>query len=233
MLNSTNLTQSIVEKLGAAIVTGTYNEPQIFPTEARLCEEFNASRTVLREAVKMLTAKGLLSARPRQGTKVEAEENWNLLDPDVLRWMLERRFSLQLLSEYTEVRYAIEPMGAYYAAQRAQQEELDMIATALERMRIADNGLDDPLQSDLGFHLAILTASKNRFYIQFKDLIAAALTTSIRFTNRTKGVQLADVEAHRKIYHHIVNKDPLAAKAAMEKILEEVQSLIKSAMESQ
>ncbi|RME63985.1 MAG: FadR family transcriptional regulator, partial [Alphaproteobacteria bacterium] len=80
-----NLTYVIAQELGRAIVTGTYGTENPFPIEAKLCEQYGASRSVLREAVKMLTAKGLLSARPRQGTWIEPESNWNLLDPDVLR----------------------------------------------------------------------------------------------------------------------------------------------------
>ena len=230
MLPSNNLTQSIVHSLGVAIVTGTYSEQNPFPVEAVLCEQFNASRNVLREAVKMLTAKGLLSARPRQGTKVEPEENWNLFDPDVLTWMLERRFSLQLLSEFTEIRYSIEPMAAWLAARKGNNERIGLIAKALERMEAADKGQDDPLQSDIAFHLSILNASENRFYAQFRGLVGSALTISIRFTNRFKGVKLASIDDHRKIYNAIIKGDPDEAKQAMELLLGEVQGLIKEAM---
>jgi DNA-binding FadR family transcriptional regulator len=84
------LTYSIANNLGVAIVTGTYSADNPIPIEAALCRQFDASRTVLREAVKMLTAKGLLGSRPRLGTWVQPEEEWNLLDPDVLGWLSER-----------------------------------------------------------------------------------------------------------------------------------------------
>src|SRR5215469_13024195 len=112
-----NLTHSIVQNLGIAIVTGNYSVKKPFPVEAELCKHYGASRSVLREAVKMLTAKGLLGARPRQGTWVQPEENWNLLDPDVLRWLLERKPWIDLLIEFTQVRLAIEPAAAALAAQ--------------------------------------------------------------------------------------------------------------------
>src|SRR6201996_9178663 len=111
-----NLTYTIVEQLGQAIVTGAYNASNTFPIEADLCKQFGASRSVLREAVKMLTAKGLLRARPRQGTSVEPESQWNLFDPDVLRWHLERKFSVKLLLHFTEMRLAVEPNAAALAA---------------------------------------------------------------------------------------------------------------------
>jgi DNA-binding transcriptional MocR family regulator len=86
-------TYNIVEKLGQDIVTGAYGPQNPFPIEAELCKRLGASRSVLREAIKMLTTKGLLKARPRQGTLEEPEDNWNPLDPDVLRWLLEQNFS--------------------------------------------------------------------------------------------------------------------------------------------
>ena len=86
-----NLTYGIAHELGVAIVTGVYSGDNPIPIEAELCRKYDASRPVLREAVKMLTAKGLLRARPRQGTWVQPEEHWNLLDPDVLRWLLQRK----------------------------------------------------------------------------------------------------------------------------------------------
>ena len=98
-----NLTRRVVEALGQAIVTGTWDAAGAFPIEAELCARFGVSRSVVREAVKMLTAKGLLSARPRRGTVVEPEPHWNLLDPDVLRWLLERAPSPGLLDRKSVV----------------------------------------------------------------------------------------------------------------------------------
>ncbi|MDZ5650633.1 FadR/GntR family transcriptional regulator [Nitrospirillum sp. BR 11828] len=139
-----NLTFAIVQDLGAAIVTGTYSSDKPFPIEADLCKHYGASRSVLREAVKMLTAKGLLRARPRQGTWVEPEESWSLLDPDVLRWILERKFSLPLLAEFTEIRLAVEPLAAQLAAARATPAEKAAIKVAIERMYAAERGRMTP-----------------------------------------------------------------------------------------
>ncbi len=170
-----NLTSSIVQDLGVAIVTGTYSERNPFPVEAQLCRQYGASRTALREAVKMLTAKGLLGARPRQGTWVQPESRWNLLDPDILGWLLERKFSPALLTEFTEVRLAIEPLAAALAATAAGPAEKQAVRDAIERMRAAERGEDDPLASDIAFHVAVLHASRNRFYAQLTELTSTAL----------------------------------------------------------
>lgn len=221
-----NLTYAIVEELGHAVVTQTYGDALPFPIEAELCKKFGASRTVLREAVKMLTAKGLLSARPRQGTWVEPERNWNLLDPDVLRWLLERKFSLELLAEFTEIRFAIEPSAAALAARNATSEGLARIRRAVERMKSAAEGEDDPLESDIAFHVAVLHATGNRFYAQLEDVINAALRFSIRLTNSVKGVPQADVDLHQQVLDAIEAGDSNQARAIMENIITEVLDLI-------
>ncbi len=221
-----NLTSSIVQDLGVAIVTGTYSDRNPFPVEAQLCRQYGASRTALREAVKMLTAKGLLGARPRQGTWVQPESKWNLLDPDILGWLLERKFSPALLTEFTEVRLAIEPLAAALAARAASAEDKQAVRDAIDRMRAAERGEDDPLASDIAFHVAVLRASKNRFYAQLTELTATALRFSIRTTNRYKGVQLASVADHKRVADAIIAGRPAVAAEAMRKMIQEALDLI-------
>lgn len=223
-----NLTYSIVQKLGVAIVTGKYSDKNPFPVEADLCKQLGASRSVLREAVKMLTAKGLLSARPRQGTWVQPEENWNMLDPDVLRWLLERKFSSALLIEFTEIRLAVEPEAAALAAKVATPQAKAAVRHAINRMIAAEKGDDDPLESDIAFHVSVLQASGNKFYAQLRELIATALRFSIRMTNRYKGVRLASVADHKKIADAIIAGRQKAAQEAMRALIQEVLDLIRA-----
>ena len=221
-----SFTYTIVEKLGHDIVTGTYGPANPFPIEAELCKRLGASRSVLREAIKMLTTKGLLNARPRQGTWVEPEDNWNLLDPDVLRWLLERNFSPKVLLEFTQVRLAIEPMAAALATRHATPEGKAGVVAALNRMKAAELGEDDPLESDIAFHVSILRASGNRFLSRQRDLIDAALRTSIRLTNRRKGVRLASVADHQKVADAILAGDVEDARATMHALILEAMTLI-------
>ncbi|TDR42040.1 GntR family transcriptional regulator [Tahibacter aquaticus] len=224
-----NLTHSIVHDLGTAIVTGVYSDKRPFPTESELCGEYQASRPVLREAVKMLTSKGLLAALPRRGTWVQPEAQWNLLDPDILGWILERKFSARLLQEFTQVRAAVEPAAAALAAQVRDDSQLRPIAQAIERMRAAARGEDDPLESDIAFHVAILRATNNRFYAQFTDLITTALRFSIRATNRYKGVRQASIPDHKSVADAIMAHRPEAAAKAMRKLIQEVLDLTAAA----
>jgi DNA-binding FadR family transcriptional regulator len=221
-----NLTYTVSNSLGAAIVTGAYSADNPIPIEAELCRQYAASRSVVREAVKMLTAKGLLGSRPRLGTWVQPEGNWNLLDPDVLGWLLERKYSPALLIEFTELRLAVEPGAAALAARVAGAEEKAAIRNAIERMQAADRGDDDPLDSDIAFHVAVLRASRNRFYAQLTGFAATALRFSIRTTNRYKGVQLASVADHKKVADAIIAGRPVAAGEAMRKLIQEALDLI-------
>ncbi|HEX7848741.1 MAG TPA: FadR/GntR family transcriptional regulator [Sphingomonas sp.] len=219
-----NLTYGLLDSLGKSIVTGGY-DAKPFPTEAELSKQHGVSRSVTREAVKMLTAKGLLSARPRQGTIIEPASAWNLFDPDVLRWLLDRKFSIELLRNFSELRSAIEPAAAALAAVAADQAGLTLIRAGYERMKAAEAGDDDTLEADIAFHLAILRASANPFFAQFRDVVATALRTSIRFTNRIQG-RTADLEAHRAVLVAIEARKPEVARKAMAKIIEEVMALI-------
>lgn len=229
--NTGSLTHSIVEELGQAIVCGTYSDHNPFPIEAELCEQYEVSRSILREAVKMLTSKGLLRARPRQGTWVQPESSWNLLDPSVLGWLLNRKFSIELLIEFTEIRRVIEPQAAEYAAKRGSAESLARIEEGVARMEAAERGEDDPLLSDIAFHVAILEASENRFFRELKDLTKTALKISIRFTNQYKGVPLGSVEDHRKVAKAIRDKNHKAARRHMSSLLDEAMDLMYQAKE--
>lgn len=217
----------MLDSIGREIVTGVYAETR-FPTEAELARTHGVSRSVTREAVKMLTAKGLLSARPRQGTVVEPQARWNLFDPDVLRWTLERQFSLDLLRHFSELRIAIEPQAAALAARAAGPAELERIAHGFERMRAAERGGDDPLGADIAFHIAVLEAAGNPFYAQFRDVVSTALRTSIRFTNRFKG-RTASLPAHEAVLRAIEERDSARAQRTMEAIIGEVLALIDAA----
>ena len=219
-----NLTYGLVESLGRSIVAGKFDSKS-FPTEAELAGQNGTSRSVTREAVKMLTAKGLLRARPRQGTRVTAEAHWNLLDPDVLRWLLERKFSLPLLKEFTEMRLAIEPAAVALAAQRADEATLARVEASLERMKTADRGEGDAVEADIAFHAALLGASGNRFLANLDQLVNTALRISIRFTNSIKG-RSASIPQHEEVLDAVRAHDSERAARAMRLLILEVLELI-------
>ncbi|PSJ40862.1 FadR/GntR family transcriptional regulator [Allosphingosinicella deserti] len=222
-----NLTFGMLDALGKAIVVGHYDDVR-FPTEAELAEEHQVSRSVTREAVKMLTAKGLLTAKPRKGTSVQPASAWNLFDADVLRWLLERKFSLELLRQFSELRIAIEPAAAALAARWAHEEALEALRAGYRRMEAAEAGADDPLDADIAFHIAVLQASANPFYTQFRDVVETALRTSIHFTNRFKG-RTASLPAHHAVLAAIEAGDVERAQSAMREIIADVMVLVDEA----
>ncbi len=222
-----NLTYGMLDMLGKAIVTGQYDH-QSFPTEAELAKQYDVSRSVVREAVKMLGAKGLLTARPRKGTTIQTTDRWNLFDIDVLRWLLDRKFSLLVLRQFSELREAIEPAAAALAARAHTEEGLAAIKAGFARMEAAERDEDDPLEADIAFHIAILQASANPFYAQFRDVVTTALRTSIRFTNRFKG-RTASLPQHKAVLDAIAQRAPEQAQAAMAALIADVMLLIAEA----
>ncbi len=220
-----NLTYQLTHDLGTEIVTGKYKVGEGLPTEAELCLKYDVSRSATREAVKMLSAKGLIASRPKKGIKVLPETQWNMFDTDVLGWILSSNPSLSLLKSFTEVRAAIEPQAAALAAVNASFEELEAIENALARMEAAENGLDDALDSDIDFHTSILKASGNPFIVQLTEFISTALRVSIRYTNQTKGVA-GDIEKHADILNTIKSRNPKKAHDAVKTILDEALELI-------
>ena len=226
-----NLTQQVTDTLGSAIVSGKYGAHNPVPSEAVLCEQLQVSRSAAREAVKSLAAKGLITSRARQGIRVLPESEWNLFDADVLRWIRDSNPSIALLKEFTELRIAIEPEAAKLAADRQNHEKIEKIAIALERMKVAESGLDDPLESDIAFHLSILDASENRFFMQLGRIIDTTLRVSIRFTNRRTGVQAANYMDHKKVYDGIFKNDSKLAFKNASKLMVSTLQTIDAALE--
>ncbi|MFN4019970.1 MAG: FadR/GntR family transcriptional regulator [Erythrobacter sp.] len=220
------LTGEVVERIGGQIVRGDVPPGGSLPIEAELARQHETSRTVIREAVKMLTAKGLVGSRPRRGTYVEPESKWNILDPDVLRWTLQRRFSFALMRDFLVVREGIEPRAAAAAARLQDSDAIARIAARLADMREADDGRMDSLEADIAFHIAILHASGNRFFVQFSHVIDTALRFSIRLTNSVKGVRMASVADHERIYLAIARGDADGAAQAAQDLLSEAIRLL-------
>ena len=225
MSGAINLTQSLVQTLGSSIVRGELPAGKPLPIEAELGRKFGASRTVMREAVKILSTKGLIGQRPRVGTYVHPEEKWDLLDAEVLKWILDRHFSHKLVREFLEVRIGIEPAAAALAAANATDEDKELLRQKLERMKAANEGHFDPVSADIAFHATILEISHNRFFHQLTPIIETALRFSIRLTNKVKGT-LPDYEAHERIYRAIRNGNADAAFKSCRELIKEALMLV-------
>ena len=227
----TNLAHQVLNELGRRIAIGEHAPGIALPPEGDLIREFGTSRTVIREAVKMLMAKGLVSTRPRRGTIVLPESNWNLADPDILDWLLHRRNVLPLILEFVEIRLAIEPVAAALAARAVDASLLDGIRDGIRRMQDAANGDDDPLDADIAFHVAILHATRNRFFYSLRYMIEVALRFSIRISNQVKGVSLASIEEHERILAAISAGDAVLAESRMRTLILDARAFLERANE--
>jgi DNA-binding FadR family transcriptional regulator len=219
---SLSLTYGLLDILGSAIIAGDYKERPL-PTEAELAKLHGVSRSVIREAVKMLVAKGLVGARPRWGTFVQPDEDWNYADGDVLRWLLKRRRSVGLLRQFGELRLAVEPEAAALAAERATPEQIAAIAAALTRMREAERQRYDDLDAVIAFHAAILRAVGNPFFLHFREVVSTALNMSRRFAGTAPG-PAASLRDHAAVYEAIARGEAEAARAAMGRLIRDAPS---------
>jgi DNA-binding FadR family transcriptional regulator len=205
-----------VETLAARILSNEYAEGAVLDLPA-LQQELDVSLTALREALKVLTAKGLIDARQKRGTFVRPRAVWNLLDADVMRWQTADPANTDLFDQLSEVRAVIEPAAARLAAERAGEEDVVALADALDRMAGAGN-IAGMITADLDFHRLLLTMTGNVFLSQIERVIAIGLAERDRIVH---GAAPPDdlVPAHRAVLDAVATKDAEAAEAAMRELL--------------
>lgn len=201
-----------METLAARILSGEWHEGTVLDLPA-LREELDISLTALREALKVLAAKGMIGARQKHGTYVQPRENWQLLDADVMRWQTTARGNAGLLDELAEVRAVVEPAAARMAAERATAEDLAALASALDAM-VAAPDLEASVEADLAFHRSLLTAAHNNFLLQIESVIAIGLAERDKLVH-SSGPTDDPVPSHRRVLDAIAAHDPAAAEAAM------------------
>jgi len=178
----------------------------------------------------MLSAKGLIASRPRQGIRILPEQDWNIFDSDLLSWMLEGKPSLRVLKEFLQVRVAIEPEAAALGARYARPAYVKEIGDAWARMKAAGDDHDATCVADIDFHIAILYSSENRFFIRMRDFVRTALNASIRHTIIMKADQEAVIEEHARVYRAIQAGNPEDARQAMLLLIEEALGHIEVAL---
>ena len=211
-----NLHAHVVQNLGSRIVRGETKAGDPFPSEAELGREFGASRSVIREAVKSLAARGLLESRTRTGIRVMPPMHWNLLDIDVLAWRYEAMPRAQFFQELFEIRGMIEPPAAALAAERSTRAEVAGIASAYAAMEKSDPSTEAAIEADLRFHRAILGASHNDLLLQMGNLIGVGLLVSYRISTDPYRVFLS---SHKAVLSAIEKRRPAAAQKAMLELL--------------
>lgn len=197
-----------------------YPPGTLLPTSAEMCARFSVSRTALREAYSILSAKGLIVARPKIGTRVRAKADWNLLDSEVLAWHLQATPNEHFINDLFVLRQMVEPAAAALAASLRSAATIERIENAYERMERFKNGAGDLIGADLEFHMAILEASGNRFLAALGGMIHAALEATFRLSwQGAARIQDARLLQHKSVLKAIRRGDVDGGKAAMEELL--------------
>jgi GntR family galactonate operon transcriptional repressor len=223
-----SLKGQVVESIGSDIVAGRLRPGDLLPSEDALLARYGVSRTVLREAVNVLEAKGLLDPRPKRGTVIKSPSEWSQLDPAILEWREGNADGVapdvgSSLDQLMEIRRIIEPGAAALAARRGKPADFVALREAYEAMERAMVA-EQFMEADLAFHLACLHASHNDFLLPVAHAIRSAMMTSLRVTNsdphENRNVSLP---LHRAILDAVVARNPDAARVAMEIHLDDTE----------
>ncbi|MFL6604253.1 MAG: FadR/GntR family transcriptional regulator [Steroidobacteraceae bacterium] len=211
---------TIARKLGIAIVSGQYKPGDLLDSEIAASEQFAVSRTAYREAVRILSAKGLVDARPKVGTRINPQSKWNLLDPDVLEWTFESEPDLALLNSLFELRNMVESAAAGLAATRRSAAHLKAMRAALDGMALHTLATPQGRQADLDFHTTLLDATDNPFIISLTSGVSAAISTTTIFKQRKRPLRRDPVPDHLRVFTAIAAKDAVKAQKAMSDLIE-------------
>src|SRR5262245_13540151 len=210
-----NVHGNTLDLLGEAIVGGHYEAGAVMPAEPMLCEELGVSRTVVREAVKSLVAKGLLRTGPKVGTRVQPAEAWNWFDPDLVAWQSKAGLTRDFLRDLHELRVVVEPAGVRLAAQRATAHDIAELETAFAGMTAAVVHGGDYVTSDLRFHQGLLRASHNRMMMQMSKALAAVLRVSFELSTIKPDRAGKSLPLHRAVLDAVIARDPKKAERAI------------------
>jgi DNA-binding FadR family transcriptional regulator len=223
MFSQRSIHGRIAHEIGQQILRGDLAPGEVLPNETDLGVGFGVSRTVLREAIKVLAAKGLVESRTKIGTRVKARDQWNMLDPDVLSWSLASHDAEEYALAVSEMRRVLEPAGAALAAQRATAEQIGRIRATYEAMEAAGRNAEESTEHDLRFHLSILEATNNPFLVSMGHVIESAIAFNIKLSLQFPNLRVQSVPLHRMVLERIEKGDPRGAQAAMVKLLQEAQ----------
>ena len=210
-----NVHGNTVDHLGEAILAGRYPPGGSIPPEPMLCEELGVSRTVVREAVKSLIAKGLVSSGPKVGTRVLPADQWNWFDPDVIVWQSKAGLTPEFLRDLQDLRRVVEPAAVRMAAERATPEDIAEIEAAYEGMVKAVEEGGDYVTSDLRFHQGLLRACRNRMIVQMSKALSALLRTSFEISTSRKDGPRKSLPLHRAVLDAVIAQNPARAEKAI------------------
>ena len=227
----------IISDMGRAILAGDFPSGTMLPSEKELIGRYKASRSTVREALKVIAAKGLVEMVQRLGTRVRPQSDWNIFDTDVLSWMTTGSFEEKLLRDLLEFREVFEPHAARQAAVRGNAAAVSGIKSALDRMQANIHDLAAYAEADTDFHLAVLAASGNELMERLSHLLRAYLKLSFSIQQNALNADdnriEDDLASHKTVYEAIaLRKGGLAAKSMSAVIRNGKLSLVRALRQS-
>lgn len=227
-----NVHGNTVDFLGEAIVAGRYGVGASIPPEPVLCLELGVSRTVVREAVKSLIAKGLMTTGPKVGTRVLSEEHWNWFDPDVIIWQSKAGLTPEFLRDLQDLRRVVEPAAMRLTAERATAKDIAEVEDAYAGMKRAVDSGGDYVTFDLRFHQGLLRACGNRMLVQMSKALGALLRTSFEISTRRKDGPRNSLPLHREVLDAVIAHDPDRAEKAIRVLIDGARTDIEEVLAS-
>jgi DNA-binding FadR family transcriptional regulator len=209
-----NVLGHALDRLGEAVVAGRWAPGASIPPEPTLCDELGVSRTVVREAVKSLVAKGMLVTGPKVGTRVLSAEQWNWFDPDVVAWQSKIGLTREYLRDLQELRRVVEPAAVRLAAERASAQDIAEVEAAYAGMKDAIEQGGDYVKHDLLFHQGLLRACHNRMVVQMSKAIGALLRTSFEISTSKPHGPTQSLPLHRAVLDAVIAREPERAASA-------------------
>ena len=220
---------AVVHEIGVRIIRGDLTAGEPLPTEDELGSQLGVSRTVLREAVKVLAAKRLVESRPKTGTRVLERADWNLLDPDVLAWHLEAGLTERFLQNTLELRGLIEPGAARLAALRATDGEIELLAATYDELCRAED-IEAWIEPDLRFHTILFQATHNELLEHMTALVGSVLRMLFMFSSRPPITFERALPLHGSILDAIRARDPDAAEIAVLRLIDDTERNVERAL---
>jgi DNA-binding FadR family transcriptional regulator len=215
----------IARGIGERILGGEFAPGTLLPNEAEWGKVYNASRTAVREAIKSLSAKGLIASRPKIGSRVEPKMRWNLLDRDVLAWHRSATDRKAFLVSTQEFRRIVEPGIAELAATKRTTKQIDQLVAALDDMRNAKS-LAEMVEADVLFHESLLAATNNDLLVPFNILIDETLANLFDYTTQRNPRYRQALKLHEAIARAVIASDPVAARKAMLALLDDTDDVV-------
>jgi DNA-binding FadR family transcriptional regulator len=210
---------SLAQELAVRILSGELPEGYVFPSEVEYAQGLGISRPALREAFRVLTAKGLVNRRPKAGTRVSPKRQWSLLDPDLLAWQFQREPSRKFLRDLFELRLLVEPGAAALAATRRSKAQVAAMRDALGAMALYGLGTVEGRLADQHFHMIMLEATGNDAVIALASSIMAAIAWTTLYKQRKRGLIRDPIPDHRVLFEAIASADADGARESMAELV--------------